>query len=320
MNASSDAARISRASAPIAAPERRERQRAADASATTQSGDAAPVEVDEHRQAAQHQQRRRAHGTAPASPIFSASSAAARRPARARAGRTRSPRAPGPACPAASSTVTNISETATATATANASSDVRAPLTTVCLTWTGLPIDARIGCETSRFSAREPREAGDLLERRRARRVLRQPAPRRLDDRAARSQAEDVDLADRRQVDRAARDDQVQVARGLLEDRRRRAPCWRPRARRRSSPRRSAASAGSRRCSRPRPSGGSPPPRPSVPWRRSIDVRRDHERAQRLAGLDLRDRLLAGLDPDRVDAFEQLVGVCRRRRAAPRRR
>ena len=55
--------------------------------------------------------------------------------------------------PAASSSVTNISETVTATATANASSGVLPPLMTVCLTWTGLAIEPRIGPETSRLSA-----------------------------------------------------------------------------------------------------------------------------------------------------------------------
>ena len=49
--------------------------------------------------------------------------------------------------------MTNISDTVTATATANASSGVRRPSTTCCSTCTGEPIEARIGCETSRLSA-----------------------------------------------------------------------------------------------------------------------------------------------------------------------
>ena len=90
-----------------------------------------------------------------------------------------SPRARARACPAASSTVTNISETVTATADRERSSGVPRRSTTVCLTRTGCAIDARIGSRESRLSAARPGEARDLLERRALRRVLRQLVERR---------------------------------------------------------------------------------------------------------------------------------------------
>jgi hypothetical protein len=55
--------------------------------------------------------------------------------------------------PAASSSVTNISEMTTATSTPKTSSDAPEPWITCSFTRTGLEIDARIGSETSRFSA-----------------------------------------------------------------------------------------------------------------------------------------------------------------------
>ena len=54
--------------------------------------------------------------------------------------------------PAASSTVTNISETATATATANDDSGVVPPSTTSVSIFIGVPIVFRISSERSRFS------------------------------------------------------------------------------------------------------------------------------------------------------------------------
>ncbi len=111
--------------------------------------------------------------------------------------------------------MTNISETVTATATANASSGVREPLTTVCLTCTGEPIEARIGLETSRFSRGQPGEARDLLERDAGRVAVRQPRRGGVDQGARALEAEDVDGADERQVHLAAAHHDVDVARRL---------------------------------------------------------------------------------------------------------
>ena len=55
--------------------------------------------------------------------------------------------------PAASRSVTNISEITTATSTPNTSSEEREPPSDFSSTFTGLPIDARIGFDTSRLSA-----------------------------------------------------------------------------------------------------------------------------------------------------------------------
>ena len=58
--------------------------------------------------------------------------------------------------PAASSSATNIIEPTTAASAANALSDELEPETTICLTCTGLLIEARIGFERSRLSAARP--------------------------------------------------------------------------------------------------------------------------------------------------------------------
>ena len=88
----------------------------------------------------------------PASPIFSASS-----PVRDTRPRTRRPNAcssrSSASIPAASSTVTNISESTTATSTPNTSSAVSDPESACSRTRTGLAIEARIGFDTSRLSA-----------------------------------------------------------------------------------------------------------------------------------------------------------------------
>ena len=288
--------------------------------------------------------------------------------------------------PAASSSVTNISETVTATATAKESSGVRSPSTIVCLTRTGEPIEARIGCETSRFSAasrakrdtcssaarsgepsgscsatlsmicREPLEAEDLdgaHERQRdlaavddhvdvagrlaqhdlgQRRVgLGQPRlDRRLDEAplhrvlgvvplpCERSQAEDLDRAHERQRDLAAAHDHVDVARRLAQHgvRQRVVGLGQPRLDRRLD------EAALHRVlgvvvdlDGGRLAAAEPERRPQPLGR----VRRDHERAERLAVADLLDRLLARVDRGSGRSTRTAGRRSRRRRACGRR-
>ncbi len=70
--------------------------------------------------------------------------------------------------PAASSTVTNMSEIVTATAIANRSSGVEAPFRTVRLTFTGSPIAPEDLAGQVEVVDREAREADDLVQRRTA--------------------------------------------------------------------------------------------------------------------------------------------------------
>ena len=218
MNASSDAARTSFVSPPIATPERREREPRANASATqprrasgSSPGRGTPTSTASITAAS-------AHAHSAGQPDLLRQQPACGTPDRARAGRTRSPRAPARACrrPAAGSRTSARSPPRPRPRTRRARCPC--PSIAVSLTCDRLAIDARIGLETSRFSAASRAKRDDLLERRTGRGVLRQPRQRRLDDPLRVAQAEDVDLADHGQVDRAARHDQVQVARRLLED------------------------------------------------------------------------------------------------------
>ena len=162
MKASSEAARTSRVSAPIARPSAANAS-AASASAASQSG--------------KRPQSRSTKSPSPASinsdtateqtvarPAFSTSSAGARHEPADEARRRRSPRARARACPAASSSVMNMSETATASATANELSEVVPPSSAVASTWIGSPTTFSTSSEKARFSRASPAKRDHAVE------------------------------------------------------------------------------------------------------------------------------------------------------------
>ena len=215
MNASSDAARTSRASPPIATPSAANAT-AAKASASSHAG----VRLQPRSRNATSTASitaASAHAHRPARPIFSASS-----PLRDTSPRTSRPNAfssrSSASIPAASSSVTNISEITTATSTPKTSSDALGAADRPLLHPHGAADRGEDRLRDVEVVGGEAREARDLAQRRARARVGRQAGDRRVDDPLRVAEPEDLDLADERQRQRAADDDQVQVAGGLLED------------------------------------------------------------------------------------------------------
>ncbi len=213
MNASSELARTSRAAAPIAAP------KAANAAppatiATQDEREAAPVDVDEQRQAGEHQEGdddRQRHAQAHLLDRAAPTSRTSPRVSRAKAFSSRSSASE----PATSSTVTNIRVTVAATEIANESRLGGEPETTSFWTSIGCAIDESSGVGEVEVLARQPRELDHPLQRAGERAVLRQLRLDRLEDALGVLEPEDVErLAE--QVEAAAPQQQGQVVRGEI--------------------------------------------------------------------------------------------------------
>ena len=161
MNASSEAARTSRVSAPIARP-RAAKASADAASAASQSGKR-PQSSSMNSPSPPSISRQTTTEQAAASAAFSTSKPVrdtSPRTSRAKAFSSRS----SASVPAASSTVTNISETATASATANELSEVVPPSITCERTRIGSPTTDRTSSENDRLSRASSREVDHALD------------------------------------------------------------------------------------------------------------------------------------------------------------
>ena len=304
--ASSEAARTSRVSPPIATP-MAAKPSAPPTSAASQAGTRAQSSpTNAARPTSISNVTATAHSAL--STTFSASSAV--REIRPRTSRPNACSSRSSASrPAASRTVTNISDTATATATANASSEVVLPLTIVRLIRTGVPTVARISFETSRLSAASfaKRETRSSSSRRVIPRAASRPRGRCSPARAATRGCRSIRRAAGRRHRRAR---SRRCSRPPRAAPRRTAPCSRRPAARGSS----IDEAALHRVlgvvvdlDRRRLAAAEPQRRAQLLGR----VLRDHHRAERVAVADLLDRLLARADADRVDRLEQPPGVAR---------
>ena len=149
MNASREAARTSRVSAPMASP-RAANPTAPAASASTQSGKR-PQSRSTNRPRPTSISRQAVAEHSAARPAFSTSSAVRDTRPRTRRGNAFSSRSSA-SVPEASSSVMNISDTATASATANELSELRPPSSERALTLIGSPTTASTSSEKERFS------------------------------------------------------------------------------------------------------------------------------------------------------------------------